>query len=114
MPDDSTSVPFDLHVALSGYTAPPLTVHSALATMVVAQNGASAARGVVAGVLDTQELITWSRQMAGTISMALCSGSAFDSVVQQIQEAVGLGFDATAVKLGSAVAVPTSPPVCSP
>jgi hypothetical protein len=100
-------------------------------------NNASATRGTLGGVLDTQELIAWLKQVAGSISMSLCSGSAFDSIAQQIEQAadivlngdgsvtnppgtacnaisIGLGFDATAVKLGSAASVPTSPPVCGP
>jgi hypothetical protein len=75
-----------------------------------------ATRGTIAGVLSTVELIESLRKIAGRISPVLCSGSAFDSIAQQIAQAsdmfvdgsnapgvtcdaisIGVGFDADEV-----------------
>ena len=79
----------------------------------------AASNGVIAGILETDELIASLAKVAGSISTSLCSGPTFDSVAQQIKAAsdimkdgtqdaaqncngisVGLGFDMKAVKVG--------------
>jgi len=53
-----------------------------------------AANGTIAGVIDTQELITGLKQVAGRISQSLC-GSAFDGIAQQITQASDIMKDGT-------------------
>ncbi|HEY8040772.1 MAG TPA: hypothetical protein VIF15_13295 [Polyangiaceae bacterium] len=122
---------FDLHFD-NGTTAPPVPVQHTQLAMVVDASNATASLGVFSGVVATTDFIAWLKQIAGSISTSLCSGSAFDSIAQQINQAsdivlapdgsvsnpagqscnaisLGFGFNATAVKLGPPVTVP--PPV---
>jgi hypothetical protein len=55
---------------------------------------ADAANGTIAGVINTQELITGLKSVAGRISSSLC-GSAFDGIAQQIQQASDILSDGT-------------------
>ena len=55
---------------------------------------ADAANGTIAGVIDTNELITGLKSVAGRISTSLC-GSAFDGIAQQIQQASDIMSDGT-------------------
>jgi hypothetical protein len=93
-----------------------ITVHRA--TIVFDHHGAAADNGTIAGVINTQELITGLRKVAGNISDSLCQGSAFDSIAQQIAQAsdiltdgsnpagsdcdgisIGIGFSAKEIKI---------------
>jgi hypothetical protein len=51
-----------------------------------------AANGTIAGVIDTSELITGLKSVAGRISQSLC-GSAFDGIAQQITQASDIKKD---------------------
>jgi len=53
-----------------------------------------AANGTIAGVIDTAELITGLKAVAGRISQSLC-GSAFDGIAQQITQASDIMKDGT-------------------
>jgi hypothetical protein len=88
--------------------------------------------GTIAGVLVTTELVAALQGMAGNISTSLCSGSAFESIAQQIEQAsdivvdpasgavsnsagvacnaisIGLGFE------GTEIAAPTSSSIEAP
>jgi hypothetical protein len=123
-----TPVDLPLQLAVSGQPM-TLTVHQAVATFAPQAPGA-VTKGTIAGVLDTQELIAQFQLIAGHISTSLCSGSAFQSIAAQIQQAsdivlngstvsntagvgcnaisIGIGFDATEV------AVPTPADVAGP
>ncbi|CAN5807564.1 hypothetical protein BH09MYX1_BH09MYX1_35060 [soil metagenome] len=90
--------------------------------------------GTIAGIIDTEELITGLKKVAGRISTTLC-GSQFDGIAQQIRQAsdiltdgtnaagkdcngisIGLGFDAELVKNPTQVAKltgTTSPDPCT-
>ena len=103
-------------------------------TMVVAQDGRTASQGVISGVIPTEAYIAALEMVAGRISTSLCSGSAFDSIAQQIRQAsdimvtganlpgvacdgisLGWGFDAKLVKLGPLQQPPTpTPDPCAP
>ena len=103
-------------------------------TMVVAADGRAASQGVISGVVPTEAYIAALKTVAGRISTSLCSGSAFDSIAQQIRQAsdimvtganvpgaacdgisLGWGFDAKLVKLGALQQPPTpSPDPCGP
>lgn len=85
----------------------------------------SATNGTIAGTIDTEELITGLKKVAGRISTTLC-GTQFDGIAQQIRQAsdimadstnapgkdctgisVGLGFDAELVMNPTKVAKDT-------
>jgi len=51
-----------------------------------------AANGTIAGVIDTQDLITGLKSVAGRISASLC-GSAFDGIAAQIEQASDIIHD---------------------
>ncbi len=99
-------------------------------TMTIALDGRSATQGVLSGVLPIEPYIAAMKKVAGRISTSLCQDSAFESVAHQIREradilhdgsnmagvpcdaiSIGLGFDATIVKLGGVVtpAAPADP-----
>lgn len=111
----------NLSLAISGFTL-SLDINQAVLTADMASGNppTSATNGVIAGVLETEALITSLTKVAGSISTSLCSGPTLDSVAQQIRAAsdimkngtqnpdatcdgisVGLGFDMSAVKLGA-------------
>lgn len=90
----------------------------------------SAASGVIAGVMNTEEFIASLKVVAGYVSMALC-GPAFDGIAQQIRQtsdilddgtqdpmqtcngiSVGLGFDAAASLLNGVALDPAPVDPC--
>ena len=106
-----------------------IPLRNARILMQVAPDGRSATFGTIAGTLETEQYIMSLKQVAGRISTSLCSGSAFDSIAQQIRQAsdmmangtnaagaacnaisFGWGFDAKAVKLGPVVPSPAPSP----
>ncbi|HEY1695649.1 MAG TPA: hypothetical protein VGG39_25955 [Polyangiaceae bacterium] len=106
-----------------------LAVESAIITFQPVSPG-SVTNGTIAGVLVTTDLVNALQSVAGSISPSLCSGSAFQSIAQQIEQAsdiistgnavsnvagtpcnaisIGLGFDATEI------AQPTSADILGP
>jgi len=59
-----------------------------------------AANGTIAGVIDTAELISGLKSVAGRISQSLC-GSAFDGIAQQITQASDIKKDGSNAPGGS-------------
>jgi hypothetical protein len=120
----------DLNLSIGGETI-DVKVHSALITFDPKAPG-SVTNGTIAGVLVSQELVNSLQQVAGRISTSLCSGSAFQSIAQQILQAsdiiidpgsgavsntagancngisIGLGFEATEI------AAPTAADIVPP
>jgi hypothetical protein len=108
-----------LSLTFSGNTI-TLNVHSALVSF-QPQSPGSVTNGTIAGVINTEELITGLKEIAGHISTSLCSGSAFDSIASQIRQtsdivvsgdmvsnpagttcngiSVGLGFDSSEIAI---------------
>ena len=97
-------------------------------SMTIAADGRSSVLGTIAGVMPTEAYIAAMKKAAGRISTSLCQGSALDSLAQQIRQAsdilrdgsniagvpcdaisIGIGFDATIVRLGEIV-TPAAPP----
>jgi len=122
------SFAFDLHIGATG--SPTLPMQVIAATLQPSSSLGSATQGNLAAVVTANAFINWLQQIAGAITTSLCSGSAFQSIAQQIQQtsdivmdaqgnvsnsagttcnaiSVGLGFDAVAVQLGTPVAVTT-------
>lgn len=119
----------ELIITVEGYEL-NLNIRNALVTMELEGTGgdASAVNGVIAGILDTAELIESLRKVAGSINTSLCQGSTFDGIAAQILASsdimtdgtngdssrtcngisVGMGFQAQAVLLGE-VADPIEP-----
>jgi hypothetical protein len=84
----------DVKLSLAfGGVALDINIHKA--TIVFNHAGADATNGTIAGVIDTAELINGLRSVAGRISDSLCSGSAFDSIAQQITQASDILTDGT-------------------
>ena len=130
-----SSSAFTLTLGLGGQPL-PLVIHDGVVTFAPSSTTTGAVtNGTIAGVLETTELINSFKSVAGNISMSLCSGSAFDSIAQQLTQAsdiilntttgavsntagiscnaisIGLGFDALEVALpgSSDIAGPTPP-----
>jgi hypothetical protein len=112
--------------------APPTPMTHVQMAMRIDPSNASGTQGTLSGILPTQPLIAYLQKIAGSLSMSLCSGSAFQSIAQQIAQAqdimgdgtnqpgtacdaisIGLGFDAAAVQLGSVVTLPAAPNPCA-
>jgi hypothetical protein len=105
----------------------PFLINEAILRARLAADHRSATDGVIAGILDTEQFIEGIRKIAGNIDPYLCEGSAFEGLAQQLRGAsdimkdgsqdpsktcdgisIGLGFDASEVKLG-AIAPPVEP-----
>jgi hypothetical protein len=101
--------------------------------MTVADDNSRATNGTLAGVIDTQQFISILQSVAGQISTSLCSGTAFESIATQIEQAsdilgdgtneagvpcnaisIGIGFDAIGAELGGVVTPAAPPNPCSP
>ena len=102
-----------------------------------AAGGLDVANGTIAGVLNTAELISELKKVAGRISDTLCQGSTFDQIAAQIAQAsdimsdgtngdsskecngisIGVGFTAKALKAPTKVeprGAPTPDPCAAP
>jgi hypothetical protein len=110
------------------YTVP---IHSAVVTFQPSMPGA-VTNGTIAGAMLTSEYVSALQQAAGAISTSLCSGSAFESIAMQLEQAsdivlsgetlsnsagvqcnaisIGLGFDATEIAIPAAADVTAAPP----
>ncbi len=62
-----------------------LQIHDPVVTFVHASAGV-AARGTIAGVLDTEALVAELTEVAGRVSLSLC-GSAFDGIADELRQA---------------------------
>jgi hypothetical protein len=112
----------------------PLRIDRAVVTMELSADRATATRGVIAGIVRVEPFIEDMRRMTGAFDVALCSGTTFESIADQIRQAsdiladgtqdpardcdamsIGIGFEATAVSLsGVATPVPPPPEPCGP
>lgn len=124
--------PLSLSLSIGGQML-TLNIASAVITFQSA-GGGSVTNGTIAGVLNTMDLVNSLRNVAGSISSSLCSGSAFNDIATQIYQAsdiqlngttvennagsacdaisVGLGFDATEIAAPTDIAA-ASPPAPS-
>ena len=120
-----------LNLSLSGYDL-KLTINQAVVTAAFGADRKTADKGVISGVLGTAELTDGIKKIAGTISSGLCSGSALQGVLDQIKQAsdigsdgtqtegktcdgisIGLGFGATASKIGKAAPASVPKDACA-
>ena len=119
-----------LNLAIGG-VALDLTITNAVITFDHTGAG-KGANGTIAGVINTEDLISKLKTVAGRISTSLCQGSAFESIAQQIRQAsdikadgtntsgstcdgisIGLGFDASEIALPKTVGA-LAPPSADP
>ncbi len=119
-----------LTITVQGY-AMSLTLHHAVVTAALDATHKGATAGEISGVIDTEELVSTVKQLAGTFSPALCTGGTLDAIETQIRQAsdmlndgtqdptkmcngisIGLGFTAKAISLGGIG--PASPPPAMP
>lgn len=126
----------NLSLSVSGYSL-SLTIREAVLTAPLGSGNppTEATHGIIAGVLDTEELISSLSKVAGNISSSLCEGPTFESIAQQIRAAsdimkdgtqdpaatcdgisIGLGFNMKSVKLGTVMdkAQPGPDPCAAP
>jgi hypothetical protein len=108
-----------LDLAISGYSL-SLTISSAIISMDLDADHKGAVNGTIAGVLETEVLITELQKVVGGIQPSLCEGSTIEGILNQIRQAsdimkdgsqdhsqpcngisVGLGFTAKEVQLGA-------------
>ncbi len=117
----------------------PLT--NAVITMDLAPDRSGASNGIIAGVLEVEPLIHEFQKVAGSFSEALCEGTTFQSLADQLRQgadilsscssdtpascqdpamtcdaiSVGIGFEARSAQLGEVAApVPPQPDPCEP
>ena len=114
-----------LALSISGFTL-SLTIANAVISLELDPTHKHGTKGIIAGVLATEELTTQLKMVAGSFDPSLCSGSTIDSIVTEISQAsdilqngtqdptkscdgisIGLGFDAEIVQLGT-----IAPPRC--
>ena len=119
----------DMHLIVNGYPMPPVPIEHVRIVMNVAADGSTATQGTLAGIVRISDAAAWTRQwLRATGLQTLCTASAVESIVTQIEQtsdimadgtngpgatcdgiSVGLGFGATAVKLGQAKTLPAPP-----
>jgi hypothetical protein len=123
----------DLHLAENILKGPGQTIPLSHVQIVMhVDPGNTTASGTLTGILDPTALEAWGLELAASVSTSFCSGTALQSIEQQIGQAVdiladgtnapgvacngislGMGFDAVAVKLGSVGSLPTPPDPCA-
>lgn len=80
-----------LSIAISGVSL-DIVINQAVLTFDVKSKG-KATNGVIAGIIDTEELIKGLQKVAGRISTSLCASSAFDNIAAQIRQASDIMAD---------------------
>ncbi|MEZ4301297.1 MAG: hypothetical protein R3B70_40555 [Polyangiaceae bacterium] len=108
-----------LNLSVGGFTL-GLTIGSAVITTEITAGNDKGTNGTIAGILDTEQLISELAKVAGSFDPSLCPpSSTFESIAQQIRQAsdiltdggqdptkdcngisIGLGFDMQQVQLG--------------
>ncbi|MFO0569842.1 MAG: hypothetical protein U0263_29600 [Polyangiaceae bacterium] len=120
----------DLTVSIQGFSL-ALKITKAVISTDLSGAGATAkaTKGVIAGIIPTEQLIGELKKVAGGFDQTLCEGQTFESIAQQIRAAsdimadgsngdptktcdgisVGLGFEALAVQLGGVAPAASAP-----
>ncbi|EYF07884.1 hypothetical protein [Chondromyces apiculatus] len=116
----------NLSIAVAGFNI-NLPIQNAVIAMDLSADHTGATNGTIAGVLPTEQLITELKKVIGAIQESLCSGTAAETIFNQIRQAsdvlqdgtqdpsktcdgisIGIGFSAKHIKLGP-VAEPAAP-----
>jgi hypothetical protein len=119
-----------LTVQLSFGSGLPLRIHHPLVTAELSADHMTVSRGIISGVLDTEELVEQMRINLGAVQQSFCEGGAIDGILNQIRQAsdikangtqgsgtcdgisIGLGFSGEAVSIGGFAA--PLPPIEDP
>jgi hypothetical protein len=108
-----------LNLSVAGFTL-GLDINSALISAEIPSGNKKATNGTIAGIINTEQLISELAKIAGSFDKNLCPpSSTFDSIAQEIRQAsdilsdgsqdpektcdgisIGLGFDSDQVQLG--------------
>jgi hypothetical protein len=83
-----------LALSVSGFTL-SLTISNAQLSLQMAPDHTSGVKGVIAGVLNTDELTSQLQMVAGSFDPTLCSGSVIGSIITQIKQASDIMSDGT-------------------
>jgi hypothetical protein len=84
-----------------------LTVNISSALITFQPNGpGSVTNGTIAGTIVAQDLVNQLQGVAGSISSSLCSGSAFNSIAQQILQAADIIIDASSGAVSNVAGTP--------
>ena len=108
-----------LSLSISGFTL-DLKISSALIAVDLDAAHKSGSNGTIAGIIETEVLISEIKKVAGAFDKTLCSGSTIDGIANQLRQAsdimkdgsqdpaktcdgisIGLGFSTKQVKLGA-------------
>jgi hypothetical protein len=107
-----------------------LRIHRPLVTAELSADHTTVSRGIISGVLDTEELVEQMRVTLGAVQQSFCDGGAVEGILNQFRQAsdikangtqgagtcdgisIGLGFSGEAVSIGG-FATPL-PPVEDP
>lgn len=82
-----------LNLSISGFTL-GLTVNHAVISMDLNDDNSKASNGTIAGILNTEQLISELAKVAGSFDPSLCPpSSTFESIAQQIRQASDIGAD---------------------
>jgi len=84
----------DISLSIGGQSL-DVNVHSAIVTFQPGTSAGTITNGTIAGTIVTTELISSLQSVAGHISTSLCSGSAFNSISQQITQASDIIIDSS-------------------
>ncbi|HEY8090565.1 MAG TPA: hypothetical protein VIF09_22040 [Polyangiaceae bacterium] len=122
----------DLHLFTGNQPSPPLPISHVQVEMLVDPSNGAASGGVLSGIIAPGDIVEWAQLLAGSFTTSLCTGTAFQSIKEEILQAsdimmdgtnepgqacngisLGLGFDATAVTLGQAVSLPAMANPCA-
>jgi hypothetical protein len=118
-----------LSLSVQGQTL-TININDAVVSMDIAADRSSATNGIIAGVINTQNLLDEVQKIAGSFSSSFCSSSAFDSIASVVKGfsdimsdgtngdpsktcdgiSIGIGFDASPAQLGSVAPVQPPPP----
>ena len=120
----------NLSLSISGYSL-ALKITKAVITADLSDVGstAKATKGLIAGIIPTEQLISELKKIAGSFDKSMCEGSTFETIAQSIRGAsdimadgtngdssktcdgisIGLGFEGVAVQLGGIAPAATPP-----
>src|ERR1019366_6583948 len=82
----------DLSLRIVPGFVPPVLVTNVQVALTLGPTG-NTASGVLSGVVPTASFVAWFQLIAGHVSTSLCSGSAFASIAQQIEQAADIMLD---------------------
>ncbi|HEY5242676.1 MAG TPA: hypothetical protein VIJ22_14450 [Polyangiaceae bacterium] len=121
----------ELALGIAGGAPLVLPIRHVQIAMTLSPDGMTATAGTISGILPTDRLVALAQNVAGTVGTTLCSGSAFLTLAQWIEQSeeslldgtqdpslpcdgisIGLGFEAVRVQRGPVAVVPPFGDAC--